>query len=518
MAIRRNSALVLLLAVTLAWGALYVHRTSFVVGDDRVFCLWDDAMISMTYARNLHRGDGLVWNRGGERVQGITNLGVTLVMAGLHGLPVVSTQRPAAFQLLTLALLIASVALVFRIANAHWRDPWLAFGSALATALCAPLAIWTLQGSDVGFVSLWLLLAVAALTPCARDRPWVLWLLALGPLIRLDVAVLYVAVAAVSALWAARPLHHLAHAGLALSLVVGGLLLFGQLYYGDPLPNTYYLKATGVPRDLALLNGLAQLGAWLPAALLPLVCSAVLIPRRDPLVALAASAFGAILAYHVWVGGDWVVGAGSRFVAPVLPLLALLAVGGARALLDRAAARLHVDPRTVGPTLIVASVAIGLCLTPPAAAREWLDPRTPTLFHAYNAKNYRFARYLRDFTSPETTVAVHWGGVVPYFSGRRAIDVLGKSDRHIARLTVDRFLPGHSKWDWDYVMRERRPEVIDIPSRGLESHPELLERYVLVHAASGLAFFMRRDALELLSDTGVVIKEPPWRAPVPPRP
>ena len=86
---RRQVALLfsILLPLLLVFGSLYIHRTSFVVNGQRVFSLWDDAMISMEYARNLSEGHGLVWNAGGERVWGFTNLGVTLTMALLHVLP-----------------------------------------------------------------------------------------------------------------------------------------------------------------------------------------------------------------------------------------------------------------------------------------------------------------------------------------------------------------------------------------------------------------------------------------------
>ena len=47
-------------------------------------CLFDDAMISMRYARNLAEGHGLVFNAG-EYVQGFSNPLMTLLMAALIG-------------------------------------------------------------------------------------------------------------------------------------------------------------------------------------------------------------------------------------------------------------------------------------------------------------------------------------------------------------------------------------------------------------------------------------------------
>lgn len=53
---------------------IYIYQTSFIVNGDRYFVLFDDAMISMRYARNFAEGNGLVWNPGETPVEGYTNL------------------------------------------------------------------------------------------------------------------------------------------------------------------------------------------------------------------------------------------------------------------------------------------------------------------------------------------------------------------------------------------------------------------------------------------------------------
>lgn len=67
----------------------------------------DDAMISMTYARNLVRGCGLVWQCGGEKVEGYTNLGWVLYMAFWHwvGIP----PRWAALPILLTGVVVLGV-------------------------------------------------------------------------------------------------------------------------------------------------------------------------------------------------------------------------------------------------------------------------------------------------------------------------------------------------------------------------------------------------------------------------
>src|SRR5207244_712557 len=64
------------------------------IGGTRYFWLDDDQMVSMRYARNLAEGRGLDWNDG-ERVEGYTSLGWTLVLAGLRGFPMAGASNAA---------------------------------------------------------------------------------------------------------------------------------------------------------------------------------------------------------------------------------------------------------------------------------------------------------------------------------------------------------------------------------------------------------------------------------------
>ena len=56
-----------------AYLAYFIFQTSFVIGGTRYFALFDDAMISMQYARNFAEGNGLVYSVGAERVEGFSN-------------------------------------------------------------------------------------------------------------------------------------------------------------------------------------------------------------------------------------------------------------------------------------------------------------------------------------------------------------------------------------------------------------------------------------------------------------
>jgi hypothetical protein len=87
-----------------------------------------------------------------------------------------------------------------------------------------------------------------------------------------------------------------------------------------------------------------------------------------------------------------------------------------------------------------------------------------------NEERVNIALTIERFTTPDATVGVFDAGAIPYYTGRPAIDFLGKADRHIARLAPDpsgfpKMLhfgnkidnPGHNKYDLEYSIKELRP-------------------------------------------------------------
>jgi hypothetical protein len=495
----------LVLCVTLlGWGGFYIARTSFEHEGQRVFSLWDDGMISMTYARNLSRGEGLRWNVGEEPVQGFSNPAVAFVMAGVHALPLDPFHTSLAMQLLNLALLIGMTLLAGVLARRLLEDDWLAVVVMASVALSASLGVWTLQGSDVGFVGFWLLgCLVWWVTRSTSENPWppgLFALLAIGPLIRLDSVIYLVVFGACAVLLPGHRVRRVVSGGAILGGVGAAMLLASWLYYGDPLPNTFYLKATGADRGAVLASGGSQLTAVGPAGALLLLLAAFGAWRRraDPPLLVCASLSGIALVYHVWVGGDWAPAQGSRFLAPIAPLLLLLAAAGVRSL-------------GVGRSPIVVAVAVlvlAVFSNPGPAIREWLDPTAPTFLRDKNERNVALALYLREQTTPDTTIAVFWGGVHPYFSERAAVDVWGKSDRHIAKLPAREFRPGHSKWDWVYLVDERKPDLIlGHRSPRLARLKSFVSGYYRVKGPSGFDFYVRKHSLDKLLDASLQLSD-----------
>jgi hypothetical protein len=319
------------------YAALYIYRTSFVLDGTRYFALFDDAMVSMRYARNIALGYGAVWNPGGARIEGFTNPLWTLYMAALHLLPVPAAQVSLLVQVTGVALVLTTLVITYRLAEdlASGTTGLAGLVAVALTAFYAPLNNWTLQGMEVGLLTLLTTAGVWwALRALARDRlsPWPYLVFGVGMLTRLDAAVPFVAVW-LFLLVVDRP-RRLAHAALGL----GTLAVFAGLqeivrfaYYGDWLPNTYYLKLTGLPWGPRLGRGFyTQLWfIWHSNLVLFLMPLSVLLFRRDLQVPAGGRAvllplwiFGAQMAYSVYIGGDTFESAGgaNRYVCIAMPL------------------------------------------------------------------------------------------------------------------------------------------------------------------------------------------------------
>ncbi|HZD56307.1 MAG TPA: hypothetical protein VE136_06275, partial [Anaerolineales bacterium] len=136
------------------YAAVYIYRTSFVVGSERYFVLFDDAMISMRYARNLAHGYGLVWNPAGERVEGYTNPLWVIFMSLFHLFPIPASKMSLFIQISGAIFLIANLFFVKKIAERLSGSSIVAILAVILTAFYSPLNNWGLQGMEVSILTL----------------------------------------------------------------------------------------------------------------------------------------------------------------------------------------------------------------------------------------------------------------------------------------------------------------------------------------------------------------------------
>jgi hypothetical protein len=539
--------------------AVFIARTAFSAEGRTHFTLFDDAMVSMRYGRNLADGNGLVWNVDGERVEGYTNLLWTLMMALVHAVGVPDSKSALVVMVVGAAVLVGNLfairAIVATIVPQR-RGPALA--AMAATALYYPLVFWTLRGMEVGLVAL--LMSLMVLFALRGDLAKVAIVMAAGVLTRDDVLIPCLVVAAYLVLRSpGARVRSTAVIGGALGAAIGAHELFRVLYYDALLPNTYELKMGGIALGDRLERGAAAMAnvGW-ATLYLPLALAAVALAARRRGAGLLVAVFGATALYSVWVGGDaWeFMNGANRFVAPAVPLLFAGAAIGFAALCE--------SPRRRGGALLAGIVAAGAVhaaagLIEPGAglpavsegrglsarhewaaalgagtlagalalawkAREWRHtrfvwpafavalvvaasgaqlhawPRTNAAYADTDAALARYGVAIRDATSPDTTVAVAWAGQIPYFSGRPSVDLLGKADAAIAA-SAPRNLPlhpGHMKWDYEHSIARLRPDVIAQMWRTTPADEALLRRAGyedLTGPGRSARLFVRRDAV-----------------------
>ncbi|HYN88317.1 MAG TPA: hypothetical protein VER55_07295, partial [Ardenticatenaceae bacterium] len=170
-------------------------------------------------------------------------------------------------------------------------------------------------------------------------------------------------------------------------------------------------------------------------------------------------------------------GGSNRFVSVAMPIFFVLFCYGLEQIARLATERIQakapnsLDYARYGSVAILLVALVNFnAINGPRSLWEWLLINR-TLNVEPNAKYVRIGLLLREITSPRASVAVVWAGATPYFSERYAIDLLGKSDRKVARepmhlehfapaerLTA--FWPGHLKWNLEYSIGHLRPDVV----------------------------------------------------------
>ncbi len=327
--------------VSLLCSLVFIARTAFSVNGVTYFTLFDDAMISMRYARNLTEGHGLLWNAGQAPVEGYTNFLWTLWLACLHLLPIPESKISLMVMLSGALILVANLLVVRKIAARLAPEaPLAASLSMWLTALYYPLIYWTLRGMEVGLIALTISTSVLVALRLRdrfryRDLIALAALMAVGILTRPDVVVPYVVISGF-VFWTARAESRRVVALVLVGAIAGTLAVhttFRMLYYGAPLPNTYYLKVQGAALGARLSRGLLGLLVFdLLHMITPVALSAgYLIARSrtgrgESATHLLAAIVAVLCAYSVYVGGDvWdSLQYANRYVTPAMPGLLVL--------------------------------------------------------------------------------------------------------------------------------------------------------------------------------------------------
>jgi len=423
----------------------------------------DDAFITLRYARNWIDGQGIVFNAG-EYVEGYTSF---LWLVALSG------QGALGLDLLTAARaegLACGLALV--VLTGHWARRWhngrrpMSLLAPLLVATNSSVAAYSLAGLETMLFSLLVLATLYAAwreEEVASSFPWSAGFGLLAALARPE----GLAVVLVIGFFKARRMvqsrrdgsfRALAGWGAVIALGLGAHELWRLAYYGAPLPNTFYAKSGG---------GLAQAGRGLlytyhflldHGSLFTIALAAAAWmdkPQRRAVRLLTAAVLALTLAV-VLEGGDGLPM--YRFFVPILAPLALLLQGGLAASTGvLSAGATGMRPSTA--SLVSGLAALGL------VAVNADRPRLGAYYESYQYQQEvevpawtAVGQWLNAHAPPGSSFAAVPIGAVAYYSGLRAIDMLGLTDAHIARRTMPemgRGWAGHEKHDGPYVLGRR---------------------------------------------------------------
>jgi arabinofuranosyltransferase len=406
--------------------------------------LMDDAYISFRYAQNLALHGQLVWNLGADRVEGYTGIALPLMLAlgDKLSLPPELTTRfigigsfAAAGVMMALVLRRLGVGPVF-------------IGTVLLLYVCAPMMYTHAMGglettlfSAALVTCLLMLLRWQAAAHDSRRQAALLLTLLFTSLIRPEGALLAVISIVVIFAWMIRRGDQ--PRGFVLRTVafyIGpGLIYFiwRFWYYGELLPNTFYVKASGS----ANLDSLANLGNFIGAyCLLPvaaaLICWQVASrnrlhgassPAPDHRLPWIVIGSFSLLLVAFYARSTLIQNISYRFFAPFFAL----ALVAAAVVIDRNLRRLDARSRRRAWALVGVLVAVQLLRQvlwlPGEAARADAYQRVLTTEHL------PAGQYLADHVpSGQWIAVVDDAGAIPYVSGLRAIDMGALNDRTLA--------------------------------------------------------------------------------------
>lgn len=418
----------------------------------------DDAYIVFRYADHLARGDGLVWNAG-ERVEGYSSFLYTVLLGGARRL---GLDPVAAAHTIGLASFVGSLLATFATARLTFASN----GAALLTvALLGTNYTFSIFATGGLETSLHAFLVCAALALLARGQvlgwsaplPLLMSIVAgLLMLTRPDSAIpcgVFIGIA----LWRLRsasrwrPYAELLAPG---ALMVAVWLAWKLMYYGELLPNTYHVK---VASSTSLRYGLRYLylffvSYWfLPMAVLTaVVLPRLLRERRDTIVAALVLCV-LWIGYIARVGGDFME---FRFMVPLLPALVLLSVATILSVSGTPLVRAGLV------TIVLAGSAnhtVGYGLTPGGPRPESRDDLQGHLTGP-DQNWVGIGHALRAVAQHDRTlvIAIAPAGAIPYHSELPSIDMLGLSDRWVARNgDILGSWPGHQRVA-PYAYLERR--------------------------------------------------------------
>lgn len=423
----------------------------------------DDAGISYAYARSLAQGFGLVSQPGMPPVEGFTNFAWVLLLAPFFWLrlfdPIVTPK------LIGMALTGITFWVATRTLQQVSTHPRLATAVVLTLlAFNTSFVVWSISGLENPLTACLTTLLLYRLTtwkdalhiPARAAR---LALLAfLITLTRPD-GVLFAGVYPVllglamsrqSGWFRSAVRAGAVYAGV-FALALGGLTLFRWLYFGDLIPNTFYVKGEGMTENLVHLllltpdafqrvfelfySVLSYLGGFLMAGM-GIAITALMAQRQFPAALLPALLMTlAAMAHYALMPLDWMGEArfSTAFYVPFLILAFGMGETTLKSLPLASANRNRLVFLSLTFTLLTAAAAGGVRSQQYASLSETNQGRQINFDYITTEYALRFNRYAEALGVQNGSLLLPDMGGTLYYSTLKVYDLVGLTDRTIAR-------------------------------------------------------------------------------------
>ncbi|MFC2130179.1 hypothetical protein ACFLSQ_01970 [Bacteroidota bacterium] len=507
-----NISLIIGIAILLAYSAYYIILNSYIIDGVRYYSLFDDAMVSMRYAENIANGQGPVWNPGGDAVEGFSNPLWTYIMALVHLLPIAKAQISLVMQISVVVILGLNLYFIKKSMGLLSGNNVIITGSAVILTACyLPLNNWAIQGMEVSLIALILSAGFYITLKNLNGNKFShlqLILPAIAIWVRMDAVLIYLVFFVFLYSFDKENRRIIFRTGI-LSLIISLAILFiwRNYYFGEWLPNTYYLKMTGYP----LLNRLGK-GFYAFAKFMlymtPIIFALpfwLYFKTKKTFLLLPLSIMLIMILYSIYVGGDsweWWLPA-NRFISSAMPLFIIMVCLTIRyiiAIFEHKGKIKKARANTIFIILIFISI-----LAFNFNSWEYLKGElllTKTFTEKDNSNQTRLALEAKKILKKDAEAAVAMAGVLPYFLERRCIDLLGKNDKAIARMPVFidsslsylNYNPGHMKWNYSYSIGKLNPDaVLQLWNNPITAMPYLSDDYIAVELA-GFNVFLRKGS------------------------
>jgi len=429
-----------------------------------IFFNWisDDAFISYRYAENFSSGHGLVFNPG-EKIEGYSNFLWVMIASFLNILglsPLLSSKFISYF----ISLLI--IFLVFKTSQAFRLNKLTSSLCALALSFSSSIAYYSMSGLETVLYTFLLILGVF-LNEKYENKPaqkdlFILYVVLLAVAITRPEGILYLLIS--SGYHFSKRI--ITKKGITLKKILmvqffsfsvyGFLIILRYWYYSDLLPNTFYAKPKGTFVEMeynAFYTNFTN--ALLSGSFLLIPIFFLLISKKHSKKYLFSILFCIGQIIFMSYAGDWM--AFGRFFLPILPIVFILFFSLlSSTMTDLKKYNTKLLQKFIYITLIILLAGSNAYQTERAITNKDVYP--------YLVMNSSFlihlGKWLKQNFPQETVIALRRQGAVPYYSRMKSIDILGLTEKEMARIIYkEKDIILENKINAEYIVN-RKPDVI----------------------------------------------------------